>query len=318
MFKINGKSPSIEDDVEEIADYIELKAVLSENKKISVRKVVQDFLKSTDDLETSGINPSEEKINSITESITAEFVKRNNSTQNKYPFNLAYGGNVLEFIGFTKSEYTVYIYLLLATRLNMKDNKRFRNIDGTKLFEHLSAIVLANYFGERSQCIVFGTSEAGTFPDKVNDLCIKTGEGGSYFNHFNSVIDEQDDKLDVIVWTDFSDKRKSKFWAFGQCKTGTHWENERFQLQPQNFCKKWFYMPPTLDPLRMFFIADVLEKDKWAKRVIDAGLFFDRLRIVDCFPKECHLIFNDSEKTLLDHIHLWTKAALNFTKKVLN
>lgn len=307
MFKIKGGKPTSEDDLEEIADYIEFKAILSHNKSISVIEIIKEFLKTSDETETNGVDDLEDKMKIRIEPISEEFERRISATGSKYPFELKYNGTVIEFKGLTDTNSYLYCYLLWATRLNMRDNKVFETIDGTKLFELVSGIAAENYFGHKSKHFVFGTATAGTFEEKVNDLCAQIGEGGSFANHHNEDVDEQDGKLDIVSWNDFSDKKNAKLLGFGQCKTGTTWETSRWELQPNVFCKKWLRIPPIHDPIRMFFIADVAPRKKWNQRAYDMGILFDRLRIIDCLP----LNLNEN---LYGDIKTWTDSAIEFSK----
>ncbi|MBA4241439.1 MAG: hypothetical protein C0448_11990 [Sphingobacteriaceae bacterium] len=307
MYKIKGSKPTSNDSLEEIADYIEVKAILAGNHTVSTKEIIKEFLKSADEHETNGVNDLEDIINEKIEPITDEINRRIVGTNNKYPFELLYNGTVIKFTGFNDSYSYLYSYLLYATRLNMRDNKVFQAIDGTQLFEYLSALAAQTYFGDKSKNIVFGTSVAGGFEEKVNQLCQDIGEGGNFVNHHNDQVDEQDGKLDIVSWTDFSDKKTAKLLGFGQCKTGTSWETARFELQPSTFCKKWFRIQPIHDPIRMYFISDIAPMAKWNIRAYDSGILFDRLRIMDCLPENI-------EANLYNKIKLWTDSAIAFAK----
>jgi hypothetical protein len=93
--------------------------------------------------------------------------------------------------------------------------------------------------------------------------------------------------------------------GFGQCKTGTSYESHRRDLRPEDFCKKWIQIPFNQDPIRLFFIADVLERGKFWKRSLDSGIMFDRIRIMDFLP-------NNIDNTLEQNICAWSQDAVNF------
>ncbi len=82
-----------------------------------------------------------------------------------YPFTLDLNGTVLrpaQQKGTARS--VVYHYLLLSTRLNMKDQGVQAGIDGTQLLEEVAAIALRAYLGSgRARAIVFGTAAPGGF-----------------------------------------------------------------------------------------------------------------------------------------------------------
>ena len=141
----------------------------------------------------------------------------------------------------------------------------------------------------------------GSFTDKVNDLCRKLKEGGGFVSHTQAPLTANDGKLDVVVWKGFTDQESGKLIAFGQCKTGTNYRDSVSQLQPDSFCRKWLQPPPAFTPIRMFFAAEALSRLNWYNDVSDAGLLFDRCRIVDF----CDCVTEE----VLAKVRAWTEAA---------
>ena len=115
----------------------------------------------------------------------------------------------------------------------------------------------------------------------------------------------KDGRLDVVVWKHFSDRLAGKLVAFGQCKTGTDYQNTLTQLQPDSFCKKWMRSFPALTPVRMFFVAEALPQGTWYNYVADSGLLFDRCRIVD--------FSNQVSPQVSARVEAWTAAAARAT-----
>ncbi len=220
-----------------------------------------------------------------------------------YPFELDESGRSLRLRAHSDGPgQTVYKYLLLATRLDMNQNRAYQGIDGTDLFEQLCAEVVRQYFGDVSRSLVFGTSsDLRSFSDRVANLCTQTGEGNTYRNNSGGSPQAKDDGLDVVVWTPFTDARNGKLMGFGQCKTGTHYEEHFTRLRPVAFCQNWFDIMPAVHPVRMFFITDALPDDRWYKRSTYAGIIFDRPRLIE-------LCENISTETLTN-ISVWTQAA---------
>ena len=151
--------------------------------------------------------------------------------------------------------------------------------------------------------MVFGTavSANGGFPVRVNKLCNRMAEGGGFFNHNNTVPRQQDDKLDVVAWTPFSDRLPGQLIMFGQCKTGTYYKDQLTQLQPDAFCRNWLRTQPAVTPARAFFLAEALPRSRWRYSAVNAGVLFDRCRIVD--------FARDASADLLAKIRDWTEAA---------
>ena len=104
---------------------------------------------------------------------------------------------------------------------------------------------------------------------------------------------------------DFQDKRWSKVIGFGQCKTGTTFDDQAtIELQPDDFCAKWFLDTPVVMPVKMFFCSQYYPLDDYSK-ARNAGLVFDRMRMMDCLPLQI-------EEDLNQQIISWCTGALAF------
>ena len=251
----------------------------------------------------SGGVPEEDEQSVVVEEAYMEIERRYVACRDGYPFSIENQGYTLRVASDSGNDrYIIYKYLLLATRLYMNDNRVHAGIDGTLLFEELAAEVAREYFGNRAESLVFGTSAgANNFKDKVETLCNQLNEGGGYANHNSDQPNQNDGKLDVVVWKRFADRLPSKLIAFGQCKTGTHYKDSLTEIQPDSFCKKWLREPLAFTPVRMFFISEALARSNWYNSAVDAGLLFDRCRIVDF----CDNISDE----VMDKVRSWTQAA---------
>lgn len=303
MFKWPG-GPSPRAPEHELADYAEL--LCWEQGATSATALTQDLGRLAENEYSDGV-PEEEEIPKYVEEAYAEIEHRIEACGGGYPFVLGANGDSLH----TNSEvnngkFVVYKYLLLATRLNMNKSRCHDGIDGTRLLEKLSAETCREYFGHRAESMVFGkTAEAPGFQQKINDLCNRIREGDGYRSLTTKQGRMQDGKLDVVVWKHFSDKLAGKLIAFGQCKTGTNYTDTLTQLQPDSFCRKWMQSFPSNIPVRMFFVAEALPQNNWYNLASDAGLLFDRCRIVD--------FSNEVGGSITNEINSWTTAAAQAT-----
>lgn len=233
-----------------------------------------------------------------------EIERRENACASGYPFELKLEGTVLQcsILEPKEAQQIVYLYLLLSTRLNMKDNRTHAGIDGTSLMEHLSAYALKNYLGrDKAESFVFGTSSEGRFENKVNKLCRNLGEGSGYRSLDKGPVKAKDGKLDTVAWIPFADRLPSQLIIFGQCKTGTTWRDTTSELQPKEFIKKWVREPFLVDPMRVFCVSEAVNRSIWKSNSVEAGIVFDRCRLVEnCIelPEET-----------LSNIRTWTLEA---------
>lgn len=316
MFKLPG-IPEATADKHELADYVEWQAW--QNGHFSIEDLKSELTRLGDDDYSAGVPENEvifqEEGNIEVEQAIIEVYDelgiRAKACDGMYPFVLEYNSTVLsQKVSQNMEIWEIYKFLLLATRLNMKVNKKHAGIDGTLLFEELSAIVAEIFFGDKSESLVFGARPGDpNFEVKIENLCDKLGEGGGYGKKIPAQDPKtKDGKLDFAVCKYFSDMKAGKLIGFGQCKTGNHWDDEVTELQPENFCKKWFKESPAFTPIRMFFVSEALSLDYWYNYSVDAGLLFDRCRIIDfCSDSERKKSIGDE---ILHKIALWNEDAV--------
>lgn len=297
-FKLPGL-PSPKAKLHELADFAEI--IAWKNGCVSEREIIAYLGRVGDNEKNDGVNDTEEETTNELESVMNEIERRSSACRSGYPFTLSPEGTVLKHESASAQivESQVYRYLLLSTRLNMKEQKIHAKLDGTLLLEYLAAHVLQNYLGARAKSFVFGTAKAGSFKTKVENLCESLREGVGFKNlDGDSKVNAVDDKLDAIAWTPFTDAMPGQLIVVGQCKTGTNWSGLENQLQPVSFAKKWFKEPYIVDPIRAFCLSEAVDRTKWKSIQVSSGILFDRCRLVDlCDGFDCR------------DISAWTTAA---------
>lgn len=300
MFKLPNP-PSPQADTNELADFIELMSW--DNGSASKREVVS-YLGQVDDNDNNvGCDDDDDENSDCLDDVMNEVERRASACGEGYPFRLDLEGTVLRHEDeSTGLRSVLYRYLLLGTRLNMKNSRMHDGIDGSLLLEEIAAHVLRNYLGTtKARSFVFGTAVPGSFQDKVTALCRELREGGEFRSLDDAPVEANDDKLDTVTWVPFSDLLPGQLILFGQCKTGSNWEGLTTQLQPDAFIKKWMRDPIVVNPLRVFCISEAADRSRWRGTCAAAGILFDRCRLVDF----CDGLPDD----LLGRIRKWTEAA---------
>ena len=305
MFKYPGV-PTVRASAHELADFAELMAW--RDGSVSTTGLSRVIGRNEENDYSDGV-PEEDEADQDAEDAYVEMETRDHACGMgaSYPFSIGEQGNTLAWRSKElSSQQLVYLYLLLATRLNMRDNRVHAEIDGTRIFEKLCAGVALSYLGKRAESMVFdATSGSGGFPARIARLCRQFGEGDGVRDVVSPRV--KDGKLDVVAWKPFADSWQGKLIIFGQCKTGTGYRDMRTQLQPDAFCAKWLREQPPVMPVRAFFVSEALSRSgalsqrQWYDSSVDAGLLFDRCRIVDF----CDGVAED----VLEEVRTWTEAA---------
>lgn len=321
------------DNVAAIADFAELECLRRDDANVSVTDIARIIQREPDEItEDSAFERVVEAFGELENRI-----RHCGDDLGCYPFQLLDSGEVLQFKRPSKSTAKpslTYLYLLLATRMNMTKDRSQGGEDATKLFEELCSEVALRFLGGPGpgiHAIVFGTGrlpehhdlndeaelDKGVFQLAVDQLCSVLKEGFQFQAYSASTrVKAKDGKLDVVAWRSFADQRPGQLIGFGQCKTGRSWHRNLRDIQPEEFCKKWMLKSPAVIPVRMFFVADRIAPDRsrgdraddehgiWYEHCAAAGILFDRCRIMEFAHRH-----NDLPKSLVGRISKWVKAA---------
>ncbi|MDH3890576.1 MAG: hypothetical protein OEV49_05795 [candidate division Zixibacteria bacterium] len=298
--------PSAQAGTHELADYAELLCWI--RGSTSESEIVADLGRLDDNETNDGCHDDEDKHAEMLDEVMNEIEHRETACGSGYPFTLDSTGTVLkcDCPDPENAQSIVYMYLLLSTRLKMKDNRIHASIDGTYLLETLSAQVLKTYLGQsKARSLVFGTSSQSTFRNKVDNLCQELREGSGFRNPHNTLTYTKDGKLDAVAWVPFADGLPGQLIVFAQCKTGTSWRDSTTQLQPGDFVRLWIEGNVFVTPLKAFCVSEAVDRAKWEEYNTLAGVLLDRCRLVE-FSR------NIPDETVSE-IRTWTLAAKKTT-----
>lgn len=298
MFKITDERiPTLRSDPQEWADYAEFLAI--RQGEVSFHNVIREPSLISDEIDIEGIEDDSTRFIDKIDEIANEIRNRIKFSNNNYPFSLSNNDYTLQY-NFTDiySDW-IYKFLLYCTRLNMKSDREHNGLDGTLLFEKLSAEIAKEFFGKNAKAEIFGTSNEDGLRQKLEKFIKHTGEGGSV--HQNTNHKPKDDNIDIVVWKGFSDKRVSQVLGFGQCKTGTSWQHSLSELNTETVCDVWFSRQPVVSPLKLFFCAQYFPNEIWYIRTKEAGLVFDRFRMLDYHPQTI-------DEDVFEQIKNWCKG----------
>lgn len=293
MFKLpNLPSPKASDD--ELADFVE---VIAWQKGFASATDIVGYLGLTDDNVDGegevyeGCEDQEDEHLTILESVFELLEQRQTACGESYPFDIVQAGSVLRLLDLDEQPgRELYLYLLCATRIRMSTNKVIDGIDGALLMEELCSKAIKEYLGIQSaKSVVLGTASRGGFRERVTQLLREIDEPAKFANidGEDAAVYAQDDGVDVVGWIPFGDGAPGKLSLFAQVKTGTSWRDSVKVCQPENFLTKWVSGRFLVPPLRAYCVAESVSRgSRWNSSCADAGVFFDRCRIVACLDIE--------------------------------
>lgn len=287
--KLLRKPPSAANELEQLADWIELEALLSADGNSSVADLVKVLRRSgvVEGIESSegeeGKDKGSEHSQQLANDAFAELSLREVASGGNYPFEIHASSLRIR----KKALSSPYVFLLMLSQ-----NGRLPGKPGqqpTVLFEEICARAAEGYLGgtaNRARAIRFGAPKPtpnGSLARAIDWLCKEVGEGGGSKNAESLKGNNGDEHLDIVAWRDFHDQCSSKLIAFGQCATGlTNANSKLSELDATKFLKKWVRDPFLVDPIRLFFVPWRIPRSRRAVNAIDAGVLFDRCRIAAC------------------------------------
>jgi hypothetical protein len=166
-----------------------------------------------------------------------------------------------------------------------------------KLFERLIAISIAKYLCGESY--VFGWPVLDNIPanieSRIREVCSKTKEKFAEAPQAKY----KDRGVDVISWKPFHENpenRSNQLVVLSQCAVGGNWRSKTGEL-PLDAWKQYIHWAN--QPIRAFAVPAVIHDDLWHDISTEAGLLFDRIRIINYVPQP----FPDTP--LLNEIRDW-------------
>ena len=265
-------------DTLKLADWLEIYALLSPDGGSS-RGDLEQVLKTSSALESDRATTTDEAIGEKCLEVFLELEYRAKSAGAAYPFKIT-GGRV--DLKSSMDEFSGYVFCLCLSYYRwIPKGRRKADSNPWLLFEELCCIAAAEFIG--GDVVRFGTSRGNSnraksaFKRIVNDMCVKIGEGGGFREQ--PTLDRKDDKIDLVAWREFEDKRPSKLIMFGQCAGGENWASKVDELQPDIFWSQWVIEGKISALMRSFYIPHRIDESKWVYYSRRTNLLFDRCRV---------------------------------------
>lgn len=311
----------------ELADWLELSALADEDRNASIQDLtaelrrngtVEAYATVTWDDSEPVLDESEgdertiedtvdsrgESTEAISEAVFAELEARGRSANLGYVYDIE--RDYIQLKPGLDVTASTYIFQLLLSTQRVRDYTSSQ-LHPERQFEALCVRTLQSYFGgvSNTQGFKFGwprEPEYSSFSEALTHIISLFNEGGTVKSR-SLAQSRRDDKLDVVVSIPFGDGEPGQLIAFGQCATGTDWESKLSELyDTAKWCEQWMTDPPTVAPVRTFFIPYCIESSRWKHASRRGGVLFERCRIAS------HLTELDDEE--FEAARQWTRRVL--------
>lgn len=305
-------APNATDSPEELADWVELQALLARDRQFSLESLARvinrsgttDALRSDPEEDDGGDDPprrlprrAADDSRTVAEAAFSEIetrAKACNGHRDAYPFKVESG--IVRLKGEPGS--TDYEFFLLLTHAGPTSGH-----EGTAvLFELLCTVAALGHLGgsrNSARAFRFGAPRKrplAKLSEAITNFCRDVGEGMGCSSE-KEASHTGDGQLDIVAFREFPDGRTGKLVLFGQCAAGaSSAEDKLSELDPQAFMKKWLKKQLLVSPMRLFFVPWCPPAHAWEFKVIDSGLLFDRCRIAACIEDTELTVFSDRIK----------------------
>lgn len=294
----------------ELADWIEFKALSSPDGNASFQDLVAELRRngSTDalpgDMRTL-TDAGGETTEALVDDGFAEITDRVVASGRGYPFKV--DGQHLQLNPRIDVQNSTYIFLLFVSMYGPKIGATAQ-LFPDRDFEDISIGAARQFLcaaSEReSYLLAFPrrTSEK-SFPAAVNKLSVLLGEGGGINKlYLNEGMNRKDAALDLVVWRGFPDHGPGQLIAFGHCASGKNWKQKAYELpEVEYWCMTWMRDPPSVLPLRMFFIPHRPPRNEWKIPPLRGQVLFDRCRIAYHVPTIPDAVSAQCAEWILNH-----------------
>ena len=227
--------------------------------------------------------------------IYEEIERRQSLLGSMYPFTID-GGT----LSYNPKENRIYEFFLAIC--NAPTLTSGKHVGLPRVFERLSARLVASYFGSSSQFIHTGVprdKDVGkSFVDAMKTVAERTLEWN--WGPDDGLPDEPvngDSGCDFVVWPSPPDGRKiGQLFVLGQCACGNDWTTKYSDLTIKRLAK-WFNPLSLVNPVRCFttpfHVVDAMLKE--ASR--EGGFVFDRARLVSTSYNASHITIEQALQT---------------------
>jgi hypothetical protein len=325
--------PTVSDRRCALADWLELRALLSERRISSTGDLSNVF----DIADEGGRQPDwvdphtgdvldedilDEARTTLYEAAFAELEFRAASLQESYPFRVDSQRMVLH-ANFSEQLHVgqvAYTFCLVATAIREKKISDLRRLDAEILtlplhFQVCACVAAGGYFGGAVSSFGFPRPEGDGFLPALRRVYERFGYGEPRATVEPGLpAATKDGGIDVIAWRDHPDKLPGKLYSLGQTASGLNWTQKSVVADVTPFHQTWFTNQPAAHYLPALYIPFFAYQDleeypgdvyaqararKVATHERMFGVIFDRLRIA-YHANQCMLQVHEAKREAVD------------------
>ena len=270
------------------ADYLELKAVFSEDGQSLSRDVV-DALELAGDTRFGDANDAMEGREDIATGAVLRIESRKRALETAYPFELDEWGDVVDFTAENPNlGQAAYLVSLLLSNLRWMTPL----LDGSQLhpsksdesqlrqyFQYFATAAIAAEIGGPAWSFGFPRPDGTGFVDKLSEIWAELKDGTVESMPW-APLSPKDDKVDIFAWRDQKDALPGFLLVAAQVATGKSWKDKSIRFHINHaFKDRWFRLRPITEMVVYHVIPFARPDARFRDDVSVVGNVLHRLRV---------------------------------------
>ncbi len=291
-------------DVDLVADYLELKAIMSEDKSSLKKDIVIALEHGFDDDFNNGSFETEERERIASETI-ARIKLRSTILKTTYPFTLEIKGQIIylnyDHLNFAHTSYVVSLLLsnLRSVSELLVNITNYPSSDDVRLlreyFQYIATAAIAGEIGGRAWSFGFPRPDHSNFFDKLTEIWTVVRDGKIEADP-SAPKSPKDDGIDVFACQEPADGLPGFLLVAAQVATGRNWDKKSILSHLHDrFPKRWFKREPATKMLAYHVIPFARPDYMFRDDVLTVGNLLHRTRIPSRILKAEALVKNGIE-----------------------
>ena len=303
-------------DLDLAADYLELKAVFSENRQSFSEEIVAT-LEVTAETEFPDVNTELEKREDIAAGAVTRMTSRKRVLAEAYPFDLDDRGAAISFTAEQPDlGQTAYLVSLLLSNLRalspLLDESGLHPSDQEvcelrKYFQYFATAAIAGEIGGQAWSFGSPRPDGTGFIRKLSEIWAILKDGSVKADP-SAPSAPKDDQVDVFAWREQKDGLPGFLLAAAQVATGKNWKDKSIKSHVARvFAARWFERSPATEMVAYHVVPFALPDEKFRDDVLVLGNVLHRLRVPPRVSEAANLARNGVEIEALDQLEVATQ-----------
>ena len=285
-------------DMDLAADFLELKALLSESGQCLTQDIV-NALELAAEEDSPDVDDEIRNREEVASGAVARLSSRKRVLAGSYPFDIDADGSVIRFTGKDHLGHTAYLVSLVLSNLRtispLLDEPDLHPTQGEvyrlrRHFQYLATAAIAAEVGGPAWSFGFPRPDGSGFLMKLSEIWTSLGDGKVEADP-SAPSRPKDDQIDVLAWREQRDGLPGFLLIAAQVATGRDWKSKPIRDHVTSvFPKRWFNPAPVTSMVTYHVIPFARPDEDFRDDVLVLGNVLHRVRVPLRVQEAAHLV----------------------------